>query len=580
MEDVKDQTSPVEVQNKIAFDFLSEKAATLLDSSGSSIWKEGPPLSFDQFLIEHFPKVTLTSRQMYDALAFLGTEGEKTFKGGSPFNIFCLLAGKGSGKDFIGAVIICYLLYVLLCMKDPIEYFGFPPTDAIDMLIVSFTAEQARDVSFDKVKQLIRNWMWLKSNFTLIEGDKITTKPGRPEILILSDRIKTWNNIRIISEHSANENYEGYNVLAWIMSEASAFHNKGGSRQNGWKVYNTLRSSSSTRFQTNWKGMIYSYPRYDQTLDFTWQLYEAAEKDPTIFRDTCFPWQFRPSYFYPSGKYFDFEGVQVPLELQGESLADRNFFKLAILCWVPKGGEPAMPPDVVLQAIHRHPSIVKFTNYVQQNLDGEDKIIGEFDGLNTRNTSLGNEYLITVDLGEKYAATAVAIQHVQPGLGYVLDAIFAWTPILKDEDHPANIPIDMEDVKKKLVVLGKALPGSKIGFDQWQSLLYAAELNKLGIRTIKYHVQQARHYRLFRKAMSLGIAKIVDDPELVRQFNGLLLDGDKVKFDTRISIRKDMVDTIIGGFLILMGDEDMTANIPGSMQIGNNLASFGGMMLG
>jgi len=558
-------------QNKIILDWLAEQSKTLIDGSDTNIWKF-KPVDLVEFAETHL-KVKLTERQRIDCLTFLGPNPELVFENGSPFNLFCLLAGKGSGKDWLAAVITCYLFYILLCMKDPKGYFGFSVSESIDMLIVSFTAEQARDVSFEKIKLFMRSWIWLKKNFSVIDGDKCISGKGKPEILLLRDRIKTFSDIRIMAEHSANESFEGYNVLFFLMSEASAFkaENKD---NNGWKVYNTLRQSGNSRFQGRWKGMVASYPRWDESMDFTYQLYKKAEEDPIIFRDLVAPWEFKPqSMCNKSGVMVDFEGTKIPLEQQGEAEADREAFKKMVLCRVPKAGEQVIPDDVVLSGIHRETPLIVFNNV----LSDDNLIRVMLEGMDPKEKGrFTEEYLITVDLGEKVSATAVAIQHVDPKIGYILDAVGAWTPFPEKK-----IMVDMDDVKNVLIYLAKSLPGAVVGFDQWQSILYMSELNRQGIKTIKYHVRQDRDYALFRKALSAGRAKILDDVELIRQLTAMRIVNGKVELDKKKSPRKDLLDATVGGFKILMGDDEMEkpALIPGGYYIENNISAFGGQII-
>jgi hypothetical protein len=568
-----DQPEEVNPPNKFLSDFLAEEVKSLLDNTNSHIWK-WKPVPFHEFLTDHL-KITLTDRQMQDVVTFLGVDSEMVFNGGTPYNLFCLLAGKGSGKDWLSSVVTCYLFYILLCLKDPKEYFGFPPSEAIDILIISFTAEQAKDVSFDKVKQFFKHWMWLRQNFSIIEGDRITSGKGKPEIIVLNDRIKTWNNIRIIAEHSANESFEGYNVLYFLMSEASAF--RGANKtQNGWKVFNTLRASASSRFPGRWKGIVASFPRYDENSDFTFQLYTQAETDPTIFRDLVWPWQFKPMRYY-KGVFFDFEGIQVPIEYQSDAESDPPAFRKMVLCKVPKVGESVINDEAIIKSVHPYKPLINLVTTIRKNEDGLEKVVGNWEGLDIFK-SAPYEYLVTVDLGELTSATAVAISHVhteKDHLVYVLDYVGAWTP-----DPKKGISVDMGDVKDRLFELAAAIPGVRVGFDQWQSILYASELNKRGIKTIKYHVHQDRDYETFRKAMGMGNVKILDDVELILQFNAIKKEGAKVYLDTKISPRKDLVDVTVGGYMILMGEQpEDKVGIPGATYITGNLDRQGGTML-
>ena len=49
-------------------------------------------------------------------------------------NEIILQLGKGSGKDFTSTVACAYIVYKLLCLKDPARYFGKPSGDAIDLI--------------------------------------------------------------------------------------------------------------------------------------------------------------------------------------------------------------------------------------------------------------------------------------------------------------------------------------------------------------------------------------------------------------------------------------------------------------
>jgi len=574
-----------------ALDFLLERSKSLLDTH-SRTWKE-TPVGFEEFVVKHM-KGEVTERQLKDASMIFGNDPERSFTGGAPYHMLCLLAGKGSGKDTLASYMIVYCYYLCLCMRNPQEFFGFTVMDAIDMLVISYTEEQARDVNFNKIKQLFLHWDWLWDNYTVLEGDKILNQTNKPRITILSDNIVSHSNVRIKAEHSKNESFEGYNVLFWIMSEASAFEGRNknspakssdSSQQksmtigNGWKVFNTLRSSSSSRFSAvpGWKGFVCSYPRYDQSTDFTFQLFKSAETDNDIYADLCLPWEFKPARYYPSGKTFDFEGMMIPLEHQGDAMADPAAFKKMYLCQVPDSGEKAIPIDVFAGAMHNFPQILIIDNEVRMNMDlNQQCVVAILRGLEEVGR-FQHEYLLTVDLGEKFAATGLALQHYDPDRGYILDAVGAWTPIVAKRKGDPEYPVDMDDVTAKLVMMGKVIPNVKIGYDQWNKLLLQTVLSKNSIKTVEYHVYD-RDYDVFRKALSGRQAWLVDDPnhELVRQMNAMVRVGKEIVLDQRISMRKDMLDCVVGGFKVLMDKPRPPMGIPGAFYVESNLDQFGG----
>lgn len=97
------------------------------------------------------------------------------------------------------------------------------------------------------------------------------------------------------SVHSQNEGWEGMNVLAWVMDEASAFRTANGV-DNAENVYGTLRSSAQSRFGwMHWVGAIISFPRKQQG-DFTLKKYEQSLKSDNIFGDRAATWDVHPRW--------------------------------------------------------------------------------------------------------------------------------------------------------------------------------------------------------------------------------------------------------------------------------------------
>ena len=70
-------------------------------------------------------------------------------------NEIILQLGKGSGKDFTSTVACAYIVYKLLCLKDPARYYGKPSGDAIDLINVAINAQQAKNVFFKGFKTKI-----------------------------------------------------------------------------------------------------------------------------------------------------------------------------------------------------------------------------------------------------------------------------------------------------------------------------------------------------------------------------------------------------------------------------------------
>jgi len=142
-----------------------------------------PPLSEIQYdIVEAMSQIY----KKEDLLALLGSvEGEKYYDKYTK-NEIILQLGKGSGKDFTSTVACCYIVYKLLCLKDPARYFGKPTGDAIDIINVAINAQQAKNVFFKGFKTKIEKSPWFAGKFNAkadsIEFDKsITVYSGHSE---------------------------------------------------------------------------------------------------------------------------------------------------------------------------------------------------------------------------------------------------------------------------------------------------------------------------------------------------------------------------------------------------------------
>jgi len=129
--------------------------------------------------------------------------------------------GKGSGKDTVAATLILYLVYILLCMKDPHGYLRCP--DTIALINVAYSEKQARRIYFKYFTTRLKNCQWFLKRFKMVDGRKLVkhcNKTSAQEVNIKSDEVEFPNDIVAYSYHSASSGYEGYNTLFWIMDEA------------------------------------------------------------------------------------------------------------------------------------------------------------------------------------------------------------------------------------------------------------------------------------------------------------------------------------------------------------------------
>jgi len=114
--------------------------------------------------------------------------------------------GKGSGKDYCSTISVAYIVYLLLCLKDPATYYGKPPGDSIDIINIAINAQQANNVFFKGFRTRIDKSPWFIGKYV----EK-------------ASEIKFNKNVTVYSGHSEREAFEGYNVLVAVLDEISGF---------------------------------------------------------------------------------------------------------------------------------------------------------------------------------------------------------------------------------------------------------------------------------------------------------------------------------------------------------------------
>ena len=121
-----------------------------------------PPLSQIQYdIVEAMSQIY----KLEEVIEILGeTEGRRYYNKYTK-NEVILQLGKGSGKDFVSTVACCYIVYKLLCLKDPARYFGKPTGDAIDIINIAINAQQAKNVFFKGFKNKIERSPWFAGKY-------------------------------------------------------------------------------------------------------------------------------------------------------------------------------------------------------------------------------------------------------------------------------------------------------------------------------------------------------------------------------------------------------------------------------
>ncbi len=460
-------------------------------------------------------------------------------------NEIILQLGKGSGKDFVSTVACAYIVYKLLCLKDPARYFGKPTGDAIDLINVAINAQQAKNVFFKGFKTKIEKSPWFAGKYNA-----------------KADSVEFDKSITVYSGHSERESHEGLNLLLAVLDEISGFASEVGTGNEQGKtaenIYKAFRGSVDSRFPDLGKVVLLSFPRYQG--DFISKRYEdvIAEKE-TIEKKHIFimnenlPHEDASNRFEISWDEDNIISYKVPKILalkrptwEVNPTRKIDDFKLAFYTDL---GDAMMrfacTPTFASDAFFKQKEKLEKCMNTRNPLDSFRRFDQGF------KPDSEKTYYIHADLAQKHDKCAVAIAHVDKWVNIqvikdyeqvapivVVDAVAWWEP-------RAEGPVNLSEVKQWIINLRRE--GFNIGmvsFDRWQSFDIQNELQAVGIKTETVSVAK-KHYEDLAMMIYEERVAIPMIPILLEEMSELkIMKGNRVDHPRKKS--KDLADAVCG----------------------------------
>ena len=103
------------------------------------------------------------------------------------YNNIVFTGAIGLGKSTIAVIILLYMLYRLLCLKDPYAYYGMQPIDKITISLMNITIENAKGVALDKMNQMILSSDWFMAHGEISGVTNLVYRPEKHiEIIVAS----------------------------------------------------------------------------------------------------------------------------------------------------------------------------------------------------------------------------------------------------------------------------------------------------------------------------------------------------------------------------------------------------------
>ena len=478
----------LEVLKDSNFDEMPVDAKTFVEGEA---YLGQPPLSDIQYdIVEAMSQVY----KLEDVIDIMGEEEGRRYYKKYTKNEVILQLGKGSGKDFVSTVACAYIVYKLLCLKDPARYFGKPSGDAIDIINVAINAQQAKNVFFKGFKTKIERSPWFAGRF-----------------YAKADSIEFDHALTVYSGHSERESHEGLNLILAVLDEISGFAQEVGTGNDQGKtadnIYKAFRASVDSRFPDLGKVALLSFPRYPG--DFISQRYDAvvAEKEVITKHHRFIMNDELPED--QEGNYLDIswdEDTILSYKFPGMFAVKRptwvvnptrkiDDFKLAFYTDIGDAMQRfACIPTYSSDAFFKQVDKVRACMTIRNPIDGYKRIDETF------TPDPDKTYFVHADLAQKHDKCAVAIAHVEKWVNVqvvkdyaqvmpvvVVDAVVYWEPKVEG-------PVNLSEVKQW--IQGLRRQGFNLGmvsFDRWQSFDIQNELKQVGIRTETVSVAK-KHY--------------------------------------------------------------------------------------
>lgn len=457
--------------------------------------------------------------------------------------------GKGAGKDFTSTIAVAYVVYLLMCLKDPAVYFDKSSGDSIDIINIAINADQAQRVFFENFMNKIKKCSWFDGKY----DDK-------------AGAVKFDKNINVYSGHSEREAFEGYNTIMVILDEIAGFaeapdddsDESNDLKKTSKAIYKMYRASITSRFPDFGKLVLLSFPRHKD--DFIQKAYDKliAEKETVIRHHT-----FKRDPDLPDG----IPGNELTIEWEEDHIiryVRPKVFALRRPSWEVNPARDIEDYkddffDDLGDALGRFACMPSnATRGFFKNMEMAEKSFSRLNGVDSDGIfhpkfipNEDTEYFMHVDLAQKHDKCAVAMAHVDKWIEYkvpgshlveylplvVVDAIRWWTPT-KTQSVDFNSVIEyIKSVRRRGFTI------KLVTFDRWNSHDTMQSLERANMTTENLSVAK-KHYDDWLVTMYDGRLSGPREETLLKEMEEL--QEKKGKVDHPRKGNKDLCDAVCG----------------------------------
>ena len=407
----------------------------------------------------------------------LGDKQKEILKGivAHPFSI--ILAGKGSGKDFIVSLIFNFMI-----TKVSLKELPYPRVNFVN---IAPNQDTANKVFFKEFKHWFKQCLLWKAIGYDDEGERVPKAP----IKITKTTVSVGEGIELISGHSHSTSFEGGNIYCAVIDEASDEN-----FYNAERLTYQIKSSMKTRFGNSGKVVVITWTRFptpNALDDVGFKLYSENQGITGVFTFKGKIWEINP-FREKEDSADDYERNPI--------LAKKMYE-----CEPPEMDAYFIDKNKLDSCFGAPKPLFKLSSYY-----GDGKVSLQFYPLHQKFTK---EVYCHIDLSIKHDSTGIALGYcddkiivsdiieLQPTRGHIVDyhSIEKFVKFLKDnyDAHISFDPYNSELLAQKYdcEVISFAMPNQVKMWKEFQKLVENEEViikenDKLKLQILQHQLDE------------------------------------------------------------------------------------------
>lgn len=445
-----------------------------------------------------------------------------------------LLLSKGSGKNTITQIAFLYIIYQLLCMRSPQEYYSKPLDDNIDIVNMATNARQAVNGFFNKFKAMVKSCKWFNGKWQERTND------------LRFDKFITLHSL-----HSRPESAEALNIIACCLDEIDS------PDLDGEEMYNYLSGTVTSRYPKLGKVACLSFARSSEGFIMSHYNDSVAEK---IVHEKSHKYKLNNDL--PDG----IEENEFTIHWTEDEVISYKYDNVLALKFPAYVVNPMMSLEDYKMACYQNidDAMMRFFA-VAPNAENDaffknhaklEAALANHNGWNqkTEEFEISNEYtkqyFIHVDLAKKIDRAAIAMGHVDryvkidlgaeqlsPSPVVKIDLLRYWAPTATQE-------VDFAEVRDFILELNKRFNVRKVTFDQWGAHQMVEHLISAGVNAEKFSLALPEYTEL---RLTIGEQRLEapESDELMTEMKNLVVNN-VGKVDHKPGFHNDLTEAICG----------------------------------